>query len=1249
MDRIQLRRDSSKNWKKYNPVLMEGEVGYETDTRKRKIGDGHTAWNDLEYLVAENIAQELGDGENIVISQKVMTELIDEGYLYKGIADTTTNITEPAGKIFYIVTSPGTYIGFNNIVIDGGLNIVKWNGTSWVKDKISLDVTKEQIDAIDQKISDLNSNTGISEYEQFNTSKAYAVGDVVSYNNKLYKFIVPHSAGAFDEGQVEETSLKGELKELSILSKLIAGINISPIKMTIQGYYSKELKGELSEDTGRSCEIPVIKNNTYLICTAINKNVVFVDINENGTKVINKSFSNSYEDIAKFRWYKIQAGENKLGFTLLDVDGYKTQPLIIDVSNIDNGDSVYHELEHLYSRFLNYKSVQIDEIDTTELQDEELPKNITLNINVNKGAVYYVKVFLPDFNYRYNFYTDSEDEITPNNNEWTKFIANSDGNTNTYIHKDAIKGKVKFICVSEGTKNIYDYIDNSKSELTNEKNKEIGINCKLEGVKETNNYPTNLIYNTFKVQKNVLYKVRLVSGAGGNLYIDTSEVITDSLTSEWTYFISSFDGYLKTYIRTETSNIIELVQLDSLWYNAHGGIQLNRFFFENAGAKQIQLSEFKEGYYNGNGTLKNDNAKLFKHINIETVPNKIYAVLTRMSANMTFVNLTSIDDVEYNTIAGTVIDFGWNANMSSTNEPAWQLRFIKPTSQYLGISLWKESAIDNSENEVVCYELNGGWLYDVITGNNLDSVTKKDLKGILPQEFVSYGNYDVADGFITTQGICTNYNTKMTENRLLKSVKFYANKAGKIRFAVGTIDQRNWAIIQQEFEVECNAGENEVDILDLGIISPRDGYLFAYNNYYGDGCSIGYKLRDEASSSYYYYSDDTLSALHALDISIAPNTAYLCLYYKLATDDLMYTRKTDGDNTDYWAESSLSKVAFSIAQKNIIKGDDGKLYKLSIGADGQISATLLSFKKITIFGNSIWEHGALSSGWLSPITDEQGTWSYYEPADNGMSGMWGRGMAATQQEFDFKHLFLRGMQVNNPDVVVQGVNIASVERDLPQDFPSTYDHLLTEDVDVIFWRAGENVGNVSTDYKSALRRYVEHFQERCPKALIILTGRFWKQEKCDRITSDVADEYGLPFIKMYMSEAKFQARNSFVMSYPVKLDSGEDVKTIYSKIGSGSGHPSVLGMYRIANLMLKALSQPTLHLLHNVTIINTVNATYTADDEQIEGAIYTIAFSGNVPNIKVKKKSNGELITTNTLESSVYFIMPNEDVSIELS
>ena len=32
-----------------NPVLMAGELGVETDTRKIKVGDGTTTWNNLDY------------------------------------------------------------------------------------------------------------------------------------------------------------------------------------------------------------------------------------------------------------------------------------------------------------------------------------------------------------------------------------------------------------------------------------------------------------------------------------------------------------------------------------------------------------------------------------------------------------------------------------------------------------------------------------------------------------------------------------------------------------------------------------------------------------------------------------------------------------------------------------------------------------------------------------------------------------------------------------------------------------------------------------------------------------------------------------------------------------------------------------------------------------------------------------------------------------------------------------------------
>jgi len=47
--KIQLRRDTASAWTSANPALAAGEIGYETDTRNIKIGDGTTLWNSLKY------------------------------------------------------------------------------------------------------------------------------------------------------------------------------------------------------------------------------------------------------------------------------------------------------------------------------------------------------------------------------------------------------------------------------------------------------------------------------------------------------------------------------------------------------------------------------------------------------------------------------------------------------------------------------------------------------------------------------------------------------------------------------------------------------------------------------------------------------------------------------------------------------------------------------------------------------------------------------------------------------------------------------------------------------------------------------------------------------------------------------------------------------------------------------------------------------------------------------------------------
>lgn len=48
--RIQIRRDTSTIWTTANPILGQGEFGFEIDTKKIKIGDGTTEWNSLDYF-----------------------------------------------------------------------------------------------------------------------------------------------------------------------------------------------------------------------------------------------------------------------------------------------------------------------------------------------------------------------------------------------------------------------------------------------------------------------------------------------------------------------------------------------------------------------------------------------------------------------------------------------------------------------------------------------------------------------------------------------------------------------------------------------------------------------------------------------------------------------------------------------------------------------------------------------------------------------------------------------------------------------------------------------------------------------------------------------------------------------------------------------------------------------------------------------------------------------------------------------
>ena len=70
MTQIKLRRDTSANFTSANPILGVGEPAYETDTKKLKIGDGTTAYTQLEYFSA-------GGGGSTNITATLPLKIVD--------------------------------------------------------------------------------------------------------------------------------------------------------------------------------------------------------------------------------------------------------------------------------------------------------------------------------------------------------------------------------------------------------------------------------------------------------------------------------------------------------------------------------------------------------------------------------------------------------------------------------------------------------------------------------------------------------------------------------------------------------------------------------------------------------------------------------------------------------------------------------------------------------------------------------------------------------------------------------------------------------------------------------------------------------------------------------------------------------------------------------------------------------------------------------------------------------------------
>lgn len=183
--RIQVRRGTTAQWSTSNPTLDIGEFGFNTSLGQLKIGDGVTAWADLDYLPTQSgLDSSLGDyieladkgaaGGVAALDASSNLEVPGSSIIIEGSSsdayETTLTVTNPtADRTITIPNTDGTVITTGNLTditqvgtlssltISGNLTV---NGTTTTINSTTLTIDDKNIVLADGNTSDASADGG---------------------------------------------------------------------------------------------------------------------------------------------------------------------------------------------------------------------------------------------------------------------------------------------------------------------------------------------------------------------------------------------------------------------------------------------------------------------------------------------------------------------------------------------------------------------------------------------------------------------------------------------------------------------------------------------------------------------------------------------------------------------------------------------------------------------------------------------------------------------------------------------------------------------------------------------------------------------------------------------------------------------------------------------------------------------------------------------------------------------------------
>ena len=158
---ILLRNDTAERWSQFNPVLGKGEIGYENDTNKIKIGNNVDNWNDLPYFGGEIVV----DGKTIVLKDgklSLNTEGAGSGY---------TLVSDGNGGFTWAKPSETTVEGLSGLISALDTRVTTAEGEI---DQLQIDVK-----AANDGLADKADASALENYVTKEAANAYATKEEI--------------------------------------------------------------------------------------------------------------------------------------------------------------------------------------------------------------------------------------------------------------------------------------------------------------------------------------------------------------------------------------------------------------------------------------------------------------------------------------------------------------------------------------------------------------------------------------------------------------------------------------------------------------------------------------------------------------------------------------------------------------------------------------------------------------------------------------------------------------------------------------------------------------------------------------------------------------------------------------------------------------------------------------------------------------------------------------------------------------